>query len=354
MGVLFAPPSLHDVLDCALRGPRPGTAFRDCATTLGRYLEGPHTGGGLASYLLNCATQLCASDVHLEPEPDGVSIRLRVDGELRLLHTIPQTSARSCVATLKARAHCLPYRSDIVQEGRIPRDGVAADVRASFLPTAFGERAALRLFGKLLSLDQLGFHVDVLRSLEQALRSRRGLILVAGASGAGKTTTLYALLAAVTAIRPGAHLSVEDPVEQRLKRAGIPVDQVELDPLRGVTGETTLVAALRQDVDVLCVGEIRTGAEAALAVQAAHTGRLVLAGVHAGSAEEARQRMLDLGTERHLLSRTLTAVLHQALSTETCPCEAAPACARCQGRGRLRRATGTLMSFNDGPSGVHA
>ncbi|MCP4025100.1 MAG: Flp pilus assembly complex ATPase component [Sphingomonas sp.] len=135
------------------------------------------------------------------------------------------------------------------------------------------------------------------------LEQPSGLVLIAGPSGGGKTTTVYAALAYLAARRSGAHLSIEDPVEQRLRLAGIPVDQVELSPERGLDAEAALVGALRQDVDVVALSEIRTAGEAALAVKAAHTGRLVVAGLHAGSATEARQRMLDLDADPPAIDR---------------------------------------------------
>lgn len=284
------------------------------AAAFERWLAGPHAPRRVASRLLETAARLGASDLHLEPAAAEVEIRMRVDGALAPFAAAGHDSALSLVAALKGMAGCLPYRRDVVQEGRIPRDGIAADVRASFLPTAFGERVALRLFGRLRALDELGLGPTIRADFERALASRGGLLLVAGASGAGKTTTLYAALGHLCRSRPGAHLSIEDPVEQRLRAAGIPVDQVELDPARGITGESTLAAALRQDVDVIAVGEIRDSAEARLAIQAAHTGRLVLAGLHAGSPEEARLRMLDLGVEPSLLAATLRGVLHQQLA----------------------------------------
>ncbi|WP_288044062.1 ATPase, T2SS/T4P/T4SS family, partial [Sphingomonas sp.] len=139
--------------------------------------------------------------------------------------------------------------------------------------------------------------------LAALLEQPSGLVLIAGPSGGGKTTTVYAALAYLAARRSGAHLSIEDPVEQRLRLAGIPVDQVELSPERGLDAEAALVGALRQDVDVVALSEIRTAGEAALAVKAAHTGRLVVAGLHAGSATEARQRMLDLDADPPAIDR---------------------------------------------------
>ncbi len=126
--------------------------------------------------------------------------------------------------------------------------------------------------------------------------------------------------------------------------AGIAVDQVELCPERGLTAEVALVGALRQDVDVVALGEVRTPAEATLALQAAHTGRLVVAGIHAGSAAEARQRMLDLGADPFVLETTLRGVLHQRLEAVSCPEEDDPECGRCGGTGRVRRPVAHLWS----------
>jgi type II secretory ATPase GspE/PulE/Tfp pilus assembly ATPase PilB-like protein len=214
---------------------------------------------------------------------------------------------------------------------------VAADVRASFLPTAFGERAALRLYGELLALGELGLSEDLVAGFEALLAAPSGLLLVAGPSGGGKTTTVYAALRHLAQRRGGAHLSVESPIEQRLRLAGVPVDQVELDPERGLDAEAVLRGALRQDLDVVALAEIRSPGEAALALRAAHTGRLVLAGIHAGSAVEARQRMLDLGAEPGILSETLRGVLHQRLVTVACAECGGRGCRSCHGTGRRRR-----------------
>jgi type II secretory ATPase GspE/PulE/Tfp pilus assembly ATPase PilB-like protein len=339
---LKLPSELRPAVERALAPPAPTGARADDGAAFAAYVLGEWSPLRAARSLLAIATSAGASDVHLEPHDDGMRVRLRLAGELDELLALPPGPGRRLVAALKHLAGCLPYRSDVVQEGRIAREGVAADVRASFLPTALGERVALRLFGRLLALDELGFEPATLEALHGLLGRRSGLVLVAGPSGGGKTTTVYAALAAVAARRSGAHLSIEDPVEQRLRLAGVPVDQVELDPERGLTAESALVGALRQDVDVVALGEVRTAAEADLALQAAHTGRLVLAGVHAGSAAEARQRMLDLGADPSVLEATLRGVLHQRLETQPCPEGAATDCARCGGSGRVRRPTTEL------------
>jgi type II secretory ATPase GspE/PulE/Tfp pilus assembly ATPase PilB-like protein len=338
-----------DALRALLAGPSLEGNYAEVGARFSAAFAGPHSARRLAARLLEAAEALRATDVHLEPLIDGARVRLRLEGELVMFCAMPSPADDPFVAALKGLSGCLPYRRDVVQEGRIPRTGVGADIRASFVPVAFGERVALRLFGQVRTLEQLGFPPLILDTLRTLLAAPRGLLLVAGASGAGKTTTLYAALAHLATSRPGAHLSLEDPVEQRLRLAGIGVDQVELDPSRGRTGEALLSAALRQDVDVIAVGEVRTGPEAALALQAAHTGRLVLAGVHAGSCEDARQRMLDLGCDAGVLATSLRAVLHQELRIEGCPCNRNVLCPDCRGLGRRRRLLAQLSSA--GPRG---
>ena len=325
-----------DAVRAALDGPRAAELAAARAEWEG-WLARPRGARRTALALLAAADRLAATDVHLEPGPGATLARIRLEGELVPLCALAPDEARAVGAALKGLAGCLPYRADLVQEGRIPREETRGDVRASFVPTAYGERVALRLFGRLHALEELGLDQATLSALRAALDAPRGLLLVAGPSGGGKTTTLYACLDHLSRVRAGAHLSLEDPVEQRLRARGIAVDQVELEPARGLDGEAALAAALRQDVDVLAVGEIRTPSEARLAVHAAHTGRLVLAGVHAGDAEEARTRLLDLGVEPALVATTLRAVLHQRLVAEPCaPCPA------CHGIGRVRRLQASL------------
>ena len=328
----------------ALSPPAMTGRVEDDATALVSYIQGPWSPVRAADLLLSSASRAGASDIHIEDTGAQVSLRLRLARRMVPLLDLPPAEGRRLVAALKHRAGCLPYRTDLVQEGRIPREGVAADVRASFMPTALGERTALRLFGRLECIDSLGLSPDARATLTDLLAHASGLVLIAGPSGGGKTTTVYAALAHIAETRGGAHLSIEDPVEQRLRLAGIAVDQVELDPIRGLTAEAALQGALRQDVDVVALSEIRSPGEARLAVQAAHTGRLVIAGLHAGSPEEARQRLLDLlsltdgGTDTGMVDATLHGVLHQHLVAVPCdraPCS--PACPTCKGAGQRLR-----------------
>ena len=336
------PQAARQALGRALDPPTCTGRLADDARALQGYAEGAWSPVRAARALLAMASACGASDVHLEARQDLVAIRLRVAGGLEDFTTLEPLTGARLVAALKSLSGCLAYRADLVQEGCVPRDGVAADVRASFMPTALGERVALRLFGRLWPLDELGLEPETRLRLERLLGHRSGLVLIAGPSGGGKTTTVYAALDWLASRRSGAHLSIEDPVEQRLRVAGIPVDQVELSAERGVTAEVALAGALRQDVDVIALAECRTAAEARLALQAAHTGRLVLAGIHAGSPQQARQRMLDLEADPAVLDMTLRGVLHQELHGQTCPDGVGPDCPTCHGTGRIRRPTAEL------------
>jgi type II secretory ATPase GspE/PulE/Tfp pilus assembly ATPase PilB-like protein len=330
------PPSALADAERALAVPEPAARAAADAAAFTAYLHGAWSPERAALRLLDMASAVGATDIHFEPGPRSTGVRFRLSGTLVPFADLEPAVAARLTAALKFVSGCLPYRRDIVQEGRVPRDGVAADVRASFLPTALGERVALRLFGRLVALDELGFPAAVLGQLRAALDARSGLLLVAGPSGGGKTTTVYGALAHLAQRRAGAHVSIEDPVEQRLRAAGIPVDQVELDPARGLDAEAALAACLRQDLDVIGLAEVRTVGDATLALRAAHTGRLVLAGIHAGSPAEARQRMLDLGADGKVLDASLVLVLHQQLETRPCsPCTGA-GCPRCQGAGVTR------------------
>ena len=336
------PPALRPRVAEALQPLRPsGSPDADYAALV-TYLGGDWSPLRAARYLLSSASAAGASDVHVEASVGGIAVRLRQMGSLGAPVLVPQAAGVRMIAALQHLSGCLPDRQDLVQEGRIPRDGVAADVRASFIPTALGERVALRLFGRLLTLDELGLSQGTLEGLRDLLAQPSGLVLVAGPSGGGKTTTVYAALQMLALSRDGAHLSIEDPVEQRLRLAGIAVDQVELCPERGLTAEAALQGALRQDVDVVALSEIRNAGEARLALHAAHTGRLVVAGLHAGSAPEAIQRMRDLGADPQVLAQTLQGVLHQRLVTVDCPADGGR-CVRCGGVGKVRVPVATLL-----------
>ncbi len=265
------------------------------------------------------AVKLKASDIHIEPFEKVLSIRLRIDGVLREVLALPSRMTPVLTSRVKVMA-----RLDIAEK-RIPQDGrislsfgaKTVDVRVSTLPSRFGERVVMRILDKEeahLDLDALGMPAQTLIRFRQVLKRSNGVILITGPTGSGKTTTLYAALSLLN--DPGRNiLTVEDPVEYAIGGIG----QTQINPKVGMTFAAGLRAILRQDPDVVMVGEIRDGETAEIAIQAALTGHLVLSTVHTNSAVGAVTRLRDMGAEPFLLSSTITGVLAQRLVRRLCP-----------------------------------
>ena len=310
--------------------------------------------------LLAASRRSGASDLHLQPGPEGLSARCRIDGVLQPLAVLPGGLAPNVVARLKVLAELLTYRTDIPQEGRIRSSPGQPETRVSTFPTLHGERAVVRLFadpGRLLDLDDLGLGDDLLHPLRAALAETSGLIVLCGPAGSGKTTTLYACLRAL-ASSSGGHrciATLEDPIEAAVDG----VVQAQVNPSAGFTLESGLRSLLRQDPEVIAVGEIRDPDTAEVAFQAALTGHLVLTTFHAGSAAGAVGRLSDMGIEPYLLRSGLRAILSQRLVRLLCDscarpitsaddpallglplgrCRAPVGCDRCRGTGYLGRA----------------
>ena len=278
----------------------------------------------LVNLLLLEALESRASDVHLEGYADGLRVRYRVDGVLQDAPAPPAELTAAIISRLKIMAEL-----DIA-ERRLPQDGRIrlrlqdrpVDVRVSTLPTLRGESVVLRLLDKergRIGLAELGLGADTREQFERVIKRPHGIILVTGPTGSGKTTTLYA---AVDVIRTGREkiLTVEDPVEYQLP--GVP--QVPVNDKVGVTFATALRALLRQDPDVMLIGEIRDGETAQIATQAALTGHLVLSTLHTNDAPSALTRLLELGVAAYLVASTVEAVLAQRLVRVICPqCKAA-------------------------------
>ena len=272
----------------------------------------------LVNLLLLEALEARASDVHLEWYASGVRVRYRVDGVLLDAPAPPAALAPALVSRLKIMAELDIAERRLPQDGRIrlrlqDRD---VDVRVSTLPTLHGESVVLRLLDKSrgrISLAELGMAEDMLTRFTEAVSRPHGIVLATGPTGSGKTTTLYA---AVDLVRTGREkiITVEDPVEYQL--AGVP--QVPVNEKVGVTFATALRALLRQDPDVMLVGEIRDGETAEIATQAALTGHLVLSTLHTNDAASAITRLLDLGVAPFLVASTVEAVLAQRLLRECC------------------------------------
>lgn len=271
--------------------------------------------------VLTAAIAAGASDVHFQPVAAGLELKFRVDGVLLPVVVFPAQVAANLTARLKVLAGLLTYHTDRPQEGRIrlPRDD--GEMRVCTFPTLHGERTVVRLFGSsqhYQHLDDLGLLGDVRQPLGQLLAETSGAILVSGPAGSGKTTTLYASLRQL-AQGDGHHrslVSIEDPIEAAVE--GVAQTQVNLGV--GLDLAAGLRFLMRQDPEVIMVGEIRDRATAEAALQASLTGHLLLSTFHAGSAAETVGRLLDMGLEPYVLRSGLLAILNQRLLRRLCSC----------------------------------
>lgn len=298
----------------------------------------------LVEQLVRRAFAARASDLHFEPSDTGLRVRLRVDSVLRDLETLPGGVAPNIVARLKVLSGLLTYRTDAPQEGAIPagKSGWPGDVRVATFPTVRGERVVLRILTharRLLRLEELGHDPQIIARLRRRLAEPQGLLLVCGPAGSGKTTTLFALLAELLAQRSGTSiLTVEDPVELRLNG----VTQVQIDPARGLTYPVALRSLLRQDPQVLMIGEVRDAETAQIAVEAALTGHMLLTTMHSGSPAEAILRLREMGLPAYQITSTLRGVLAQRLVRTICAACGGDAaqrnCTACGGIGFAGRA----------------
>jgi general secretion pathway protein E len=279
--------------------------------------------------LLTQAAKDGASDIHIEPYERSSSVRFRVDGTLREVVQPNRALHAALISRLKIMAELDIAEKRLPQDGRISlRIGQRAiDVRVSTLPSAHGERAVLRLLDKsesMFSLEALGMSGDVLTEFNRLIQQPHGIVLVTGPTGSGKTTTLYASLARMETDTTNI-LTVEDPVEYELPGIG----QTQVNPKIELTFAKALRAILRQDPDVIMIGEIRDYETAQIAIQASLTGHLVLATVHTNDAPSSVTRLIDMGVEPYLLSSSLLGVLAQRLVRKLCV-----ACKKQDARGR--------------------
>jgi len=263
--------------------------------------------------LLTQAARDGASDIHIEPYERHSSVRFRVDGDLREVVQPNRALHAALISRLKIMADLDISEKRLPQDGRISlRLGTRAiDVRVSTLPSAHGERAVLRLLdksGSKLTLESVGMQGETLERIESLIRQPHGIILVTGPTGSGKTTTLYAALQRLDATS-GNIMTVEDPIEYELAGIG----QTQVNSKIDLTFAKALRAILRQDPDVIMIGEIRDFETAQIAIQASLTGHLVLATLHTNDAPSAVTRLIDMGVEPFLLSSSLLGVLAQRL-----------------------------------------
>jgi len=269
-------------------------------------------------HILNYAFEQRASDIHFEPKRDLTLVRLRIDGILHDVHLIPRIVYQAVVSRIKLLSGCNLAEKRRPQDGRIKRDqgGREVELRVSTMPTAFGEKAVLRIFDPdilLKSVDELGLSsVDLPRFYDFIARPT-GIILVTGPTGSGKTTTLYSILKHLS--KPEVNIvTIEDPIEMVFED----FNQVAVRPQIEITFASALRTMLRQDPDIIMVGEIRDTETAENAVQAALTGHLVLSTLHTNDAPSSITRLLDLEVPHFLITSTLIGIMAQRLVREIC------------------------------------
>jgi type II secretory ATPase GspE/PulE/Tfp pilus assembly ATPase PilB-like protein/8-oxo-dGTP pyrophosphatase MutT (NUDIX family) len=264
-----------------------------------------------------------ASDIHIEPEESGIVVRHRVDGMLRRVRTLPRAVGPSLVSRFKIICGLDIADRLRPQDGRarIALNGVAVDLRVSTLPASHGEKIAVRVLdarGAVLSLEAMGFMPDELARIGQLIDAREGLVLVTGPTGSGKTTTLYAALRRLQ--ERGVNIvTVEDPIEYRLPG----IVQVQVNERAGLTFAAALRSIMRQDPDVLLIGEIRDRETAEIAIQASLTGHLVFSTLHTNDAASAVARLADVGIAPYKIATAVKGVLAQRLVRRLCTCGAA-------------------------------
>lgn len=265
----------------------------------------------IVSHILEFAVRARASDVHIEPQEASTRVRYRIDGILQEKLTIPKEIHDSLISRIKILSGMK------IDEKRIPQDGrfniKAADqdidLRVSSLPTSWGEKIVMRLLkktGGIPTLPELGLRGRGLKNLEDAVLRPHGIILICGPTGSGKTTTLYSIISKINTLKVNI-VTLEDPIEYKI--AG--VNQVQVNPAAGLTFASGLKSFLRQDPNIILVGEIRDQETADLAVQASLTGHLVFSTLHTNDASGALPRILDMGAEPYLLASSVTAIVAQ-------------------------------------------
>ncbi len=288
------------------------------ATNLDRMVEGSPI-INLVNVALLTAIKDQASDIHIEPDKQGTRIRYRIDGTLRDLMKPPQGLHAAIVSRVKVIGRMDIAEKRLPQEGRvrIVADGRDIDLRVSSMPTLLGEKIVMRILDKAnlrIRLEDLGFRHDTLVTFQRMLHQPYGLVLVTGPTGSGKTTTLYSALDLIRSPEKNI-VTVEDPVEYQLDM----INQIQVHEAIGMTFARALRSILRQDPDIIMVGEIRDEETARVAVQAALTGHLVLATLHTNDAPGAVARLLDMGIEPYLLSSAINGVIAQRLARTVCP-----------------------------------
>ena len=273
----------------------------------------------IVNNMLIDAARKRASDIHFDPTPTVLNVRIRVDGELILYATVPEAVKKNLVTRVKIISGMNITESRIPQDGAIKMqvDGKDLDLRVSTLPIVYGEKVVIRLLdysSTLSTLESLGFSDKNLEKVKKTMAKPNGIILVTGATGTGKSTTVYAMLQALNTIERNI-ITVEDPVEMKLSG----INQVQVMSEIGLTFASALRSILRQDPDIIMIGEIRDSETAKIAVRASITGHLVLSTIHTNNSLTTIERLTDMDVERYLLGSALEAIISQRLCKKLCP-----------------------------------
>ncbi len=319
---------------------------------------------GLLEDILVRAVQCGASDIHFEPSATDIAVKYRQDGTLQNVETLPGSVRDNVISRLKVLGNLLTYRNDIPQEGRIELGDKGAsdqvsDMRLAVFPTIFGQRAVVRIFyqnSQLMELEQLGFSPAILSALKNFAGQNQGLLLLTGPAGSGKSTTLAGLLRHILKTSSGQKsiVALEDPVERIIEG----VTQVQIPPQGAMDFPLALRSLLRQDPEVLMLGEIRDAESARVAVEAGLTGHLLMSTMHSGTCCGAMVRLLEMGLEPYQITSALCAVVNQRLVRKLCEhCKKptgsegifqAGGCAKCQQTGYHGRVLIAEMVTMDG------
>jgi len=272
----------------------------------------------IVSTVLEFAIRSRASDIHIEPSADKTRVRYRIDGILHEKLVLPKSVHEALISRVKVLTGMKIDEKRIPQDGRFnfKADGQEVDLRVSTLPTVHGEKVVMRLLkksGGVPTLPELGLRGRALKNLEDAILRPHGIILICGPTGSGKTTTLYSILSKINTTKVNI-VTLEDPVEYQI----VGVNQVQINPAAGLTFASGLRSFLRQDPNIIMVGEIRDRETTDLAIQASLTGHLVFSTIHTKSASQAMPRLLDMGAEPFLLASTLTAIVAQRICRRIC------------------------------------
>jgi general secretion pathway protein E len=273
----------------------------------------------LVNLMITEALKSRASDIHIEPSEEGITVRYRIDGVLYNVLSPPKNYQQAIISRVKIMAHLN------IAENRLPQDGrikvkygtIDVDVRVSIIPSVVGERVVMRLLVKderHLNIKNLGMKDEMMGKVREQLRSPNGIIIVSGPTGSGKTTTLYAAMNEINTTDKNI-ITIEDPVEYRIKG----ISQIQVNPKIDLTFARGLRSILRQDPEIIMIGEIRDRETAEIAIQAAMTGHLVFSTVHTNDAASGVVRLLDMGIEPYLISSTVIAFLSQRLVRVLCP-----------------------------------